>query len=219
MRKRVLIADDHEMIMTGVTNLLAPDFDIVGQVTSGRALVAEAKRLNPDAIVLDIAMPELNGIEAARQIALEVPKAKLIFLTQQLAGNYLQAAFEAGAKGYVAKQSASTELLDALGMAFRGCYYVTPLALANSADLLLHRDPKKNPGSLFGGKLTPRQREVLQLVAEGKSAKEIASALDISVKTVDFHKGAIMDALGLRSTAALTKYALSEGIISSDAEV
>lgn len=216
MRKRVLIADDHEMIMAGVTNLLAPEFDIVGQVTNGRALVAEAKKLVPDAIVLDVAMPELNGIDAARQIARELPQVRLIFLTQQLSANYLQAAFEAGASGYVAKQSASTELLEAVAMAFRGCYYVTPLAAANDADPLLHRDPKVNPKHLVGGKLTFRQREVLQLVAEGKSAKEIAAVLGISVKTVDFHKGAIMDVLGLRSTAELTRYALSEGIVSSN---
>ena len=216
MRRRVLIADDHEMIMAGVSKLLAPDFDIVGQVTNGRALVAEAKKLVPDVIVLDVAMPELNGIEAARQIARDLPHSRLIFLTQQLAASYLQAAFEAGASGYVAKQSASTELLEAINMALRGCYFITPLAVADNTELLL-RDPRTNPRSLIGGKLTSRQREVLQLVAEGKSAKEIAAVLGISVKTVDFHKGAIMDVLGLRSTAELTRYAISEGIVSSSA--
>ena len=156
-----------------------------------------------------------NGIEAARQITRDLPKVRIIFLTQQLSTNYLQAAFEAGANGYVAKQSASTELLEAIGMAFRGYYYLTPLAAVDNADLLRHRDLRKNPKTLFGGKLTPRQREVLQLIAEGKSAKEVASALNISVKTADFHKGAIMGVLGLRSTAELTRYALAEGIVSS----
>ena len=149
------------MVTEGVVKLLAPEFDVVGEVTNGRALVAEAKRVTPDIVVLDVAMPEMNGIEAARQIKKALPATTLIFLTQQLEGTYLHAAFEAGAKGYVAKQSASKELLEAIRLALRGHYYVTPLAVAKSPDLLLHRDTKANPGHLFGGKLTPRQREVL----------------------------------------------------------
>lgn len=215
MRKQVLIADDHAMITEGVAKLLSPEFDVVGEVTNGRSLVAEAKRIRPDIIVLDIGMPELNGIEAAQQIKKAMPATTLIFLTQQLEGTYLHAAFEAGANGYVAKQSASKELLEAIRLALKGQYYITPLATAGRPDLQLGRDPKVNPGYLFGGKLTPRQREVLQLVAEGKANKEIAVALNISVKTVDFHKGTIMDVLGLRSTAELTRYALSQGIVSS----
>ena len=215
MRKRVLIADDHAIITEGVAKLLASEYEVVGEVTNGRDLVAEAKTLRPDIIVLDVAMPNLNGIEAARQIRNALPTMTIIFLTQQLEGTYLHAAFEAGANGYVAKQSASKELIEAIRRALKGYYYVTPLAASKMPDLFVHRDPKANPGHLFGGKLTPRQREVLQLVAEGKAAKEIAAVLEISVKTVDFHKGTIMDVLGLRTTAELTRYALSIGIVSS----
>lgn len=214
MRRRLLIADDHEMIIEGVARLLTPEFEVVGEVTNGRALVSEAKRLKPDVVVLDVGMPELNGIEAARQITEAVPAAKLIFLTQQLDAAYVHSAFGAGAKAYVAKQSVSTELLDAVRLASRGGYYVSPLAIAKKPELLRHYDPKINPENLFGGRLTGRQREVLQLIAEGKSAKEIAVALNISVKTVDFHRASISEELGIRSTAELTRYALAKGIVS-----
>lgn len=213
MRRRLLIADDHEMIIAGVERLLSPEFEVVGKVTNGRALVSEAKRLAPDVIVLDVGMPELNGIEAARQISETVPAAKLIFLTQQLDPTYVHSAFSAGARAYVAKQSVSTELLDAIRAANQGRYYVTPLAIERNPDLLRHYDPKVNPENLFGGRLTGRQREVLQLIAEGKSAKQIAAALNISVKTVDFHRASIAEELGIRSTAELTRYALSKGIL------
>lgn len=214
-RKRVLIADDHELILTGVAKLLSAEFDIVGEVSDGRTLVAETRRLRPDVVILDIGMPELNGIEAARKIAGEVPSARLIFLTQQLDNNYLQMAFHVGARGYVAKQSASTELLDAIRAVLLNRYYVTPLAVEKNPNLLRQLDPQQNPARLLGNRLTPRQREVLQLVAEGKSAKEIAAALNISTKTAEFHKGCIMDELGLRTTAELTRYAIANGIISA----
>lgn len=214
-RKRILIADDHELILNGVAKLLASEFEIVGEVRDGRTLVAETKRLLPDVVILDIGMPELNGIEAARQIAGEVPSARLIFLTQQLDSNYLQWAFHVGARGYVAKQSASTELLEAVRTVLLNRFYVTPLAMEKNPDLLRKFDPQQNPAPLLGNRLTPRQREVLQLVAEGKSAKEVAAALNISAKTAEFHKGCIMDELGLRTTAELTRYAIANGIISS----
>ena len=213
MRKRVLLADDHPLMLAGIEDLLSASFEVVGRVGDGRAVVEEARRLQPDILVLDIGLPKLNGIEAARQINAILPRTHIIILTQQLAPNYIQAAFRAGARGYVAKQGAATELLEAIRVTEQNCYFVTPLAVTNSPDRFTIRDPRTNPADLFGASLTPRQREVLQLVAEGKSSKEIAIALGISVKTVEFHRSSLMDELGLRTTAELTRYAVSNGII------
>lgn len=214
MRKRLLLADDHALMLEGLSRLLSAEFDVVGTVTDGRSLLVEAERLRPDAIVLDIGMPELNGIEAARRLGKSLPEAKLVFVTQQLDPAYLHAAFTAGAKAYVAKQSAAKELVTAIHSALKGRYYVTPLAVPEDAPLA-GLDAGSNPSEMFGAHLTPRQREVLQLVAEGKSTKEISSALQISPKTVEFHRNCLMDELGLRTTAELTRYALSHGIINS----
>jgi DNA-binding NarL/FixJ family response regulator len=212
MRSRLLLADDHLLMLEGLARLLATQFDVVGAVTNGRLVLEEAQRLRPDVVALDVAMPELNGIEAARKLGAILPSAKIVFVTQQLAPAYLQAAFAAGAKAYVAKQSAASELVTAIQMAISDRYYVTPLAGAEAAHYLgLH--PQQNPVEIFGAKLTPRQREVLQLVAEGKSTKEISSALRISPKTVEFHRSSLMDVLGLRSIAELTRYAISQGML------
>lgn len=192
--------------------MLATEFDIVGTVNNGRALLTEAERLRPDVIVIDIGMPDLNGIEAARRLTKSVPTAKLVFVTQQLDPAYLHAAFSAGAKAYVAKQSAAKELVHAIHMALRDHYYVTPLAGQEVAQFAA-LDPKRNPAGMFGARLTPRQREVLQMVAEGKTTKEIAAALHISPKTVEFHRNSLMEQLGVRTTAELTRYALTRGII------
>lgn len=211
-RKRILIADDHSLIVAAVANLLEPTYEVVGRAKDGRELVAEAKRLTPDAVVLDIGMPELNGIEAARQIAEQGAGMKLVFLTQQLEMSFVQFAFNAGAHGYVAKQASADELLQAMQAVFRGEYYVTTLLTGKGVEQLALRSARTNPASLLGNSLTARQRQVLQLIAEGKSAKEIGSALNISAKTAEFHRAAIMDELGLRTTADLTRYALSTGI-------
>lgn len=214
MRKRLLIADDHELMRTGISQMLAPGFDIVGTVGNGRTLLEEAKRLSPDIIVLDIGMPELNGVEATRQIMDVAPQTIIIVLTQQLSSTHVNAAFRAGARGYVAKQAAATELVEATDAVLHGRYYVTSLAVPTKESSSSGGAVDKNPAELFSNPLTRRQRDVLELVARGKSAKEIASALNISVKTVDFHKGVLMDELGLRTTAELTRYALANGIVS-----
>jgi DNA-binding NarL/FixJ family response regulator len=206
-----LLADDHAILLDGVRKLLESEYDIVGSAADGRELVASALRLSPDAVLLDIGMPLLNGIEAARQIQRSAPHVKVIFLTQQSHKSYVQEAFRAGAVGYVLKQSAATELTTALREVLQGRYYVTPLVAGD--ELIARMDRSTNPSEWFGGALTPRQREVLQLVAEGKTAKEIASVIGISVKTVEFHKAAIMEELGLRTTAELTRYALQHGIV------
>ena len=212
MRKRLLLADDHALMLEGLGRLLSHDFEIVGTAADGRALLIEAERLKPDVIVLDIGMPELNGIEATRRLAKLVPAARVVIVTQQLDSAYVHAAFTAGAKAYVSKQSAATELLEAIHLALDNRYYVTPLVGAEPAQLA-SVDRRKNPAELFGSRLTPRQREVLQLVAEGKSTKEISASLNISPKTVEFHRNSLMDELGLRTIAELTRYAISQGIV------
>lgn len=213
MRKRLLIADDHALMLSGIAQLLSTDFEIVGMASDGLALVKKAKRLVPDLIVLDIGMPELNGIEATRQIDDALPSTTVIILTQQLSGNYVQAAFRAGARAYVAKQSAATELMEAIHAVFAGKFYVTSLAVPSDTKWSPGGVMDKNPADLFGDELTPRQREVLRLIATGKSAKEISSSLNISTKTVEFHKASLMDQLGMRTTAELTRYAVANGII------
>lgn len=213
MLKRLLLADDHAMMVEGLARLLGGEFEIVGAAADGRALISLAEQLQPDVILLDIAMPELNGIEAARRLTRLVPSAKLVFVTQQLDPAYVHAAFNAGAKAYVAKQSAAKELIEAIHRALHDHFYVTPL-LGERAVEFAEFDPTKNPSEFFGSTLTPRQREVLQLVAEGKTSKEISAILHISPKTVEFHRNSLMDELGLRTTAELTRYAMSRGIVS-----
>jgi DNA-binding NarL/FixJ family response regulator len=212
--KRLLIADDHVLMLEGLSRLLAEEFEVAGVARNGRELLEQADRLNPDVIVIDVGMPEMNGIEATRRLAKSCPNAKIVIVTQQLDPAYIHAAFTAGAMGYVAKQSAAVELVKAIHRALNGEYYVTPLADAAAAQEA-GLNPGRNPAELFGGRLTPRQREVLQLVAEGKSSKQIAAILHISVKTVEFHRNSLMDELGVRTTAELTRYALLKGILSS----
>ena len=211
-KPRVLLADDHAMMLDGLSRLLANDFEIVGAAANGRDLLAMAVRLRPDVILLDVGMPEMNGIEAARRLAKTLPSAKIIFVTQRLDRAYLHAAFSSGAMGYVTKQSAASELVQAIHSALEGRYYVPALA-GEAATRFAALDRTKNPAEMFGTRLTPRQREVLQLVAEGKTAKEISATLNISVKTVEFHRNSLMDELGIRTTAELTRYALSRGIV------
>lgn len=201
-------------MLAGLASVLSSDFEIAGACTNGRQAVTEAIHLRPDLVVLDIGMPALNGIEAARQILRALPHVPIIFITQQLDGHYIRAAFETGARAYVAKHSAATELFEAAQAIAEGKYYVSPLAGVSDPELYALRDRSANPASFFGGDLTTRQREVLQLIAEGNSAKEISIALDISPKTVEFHKKSLMDQLGLRTTAELTRYAITHGIVS-----
>ena len=210
-RSRIVIADDHNILVEGVRRLLEAEYDIAGTAADGREVVEMSCRLEPEIVILDVGMPLLNGIEAARQIRQTVPSTRIIFLTQQADKAYVHEAFRSGASAYVLKQAAATELLTALREVLSGRYYVSPSVATDQA--VVRFDPYKNPSELFGGHLTPRQREVLQLVAEGKGAKEIATIMGISVKTVEFHKSAIMDELGLRTTAELTRYAIEHGIV------
>ncbi len=210
-RQRVLIADDHALMAEGIRGLLASEYDVLGIATDGRMLLRDAVAMRPEIICLDIGMPEMNGIQAAAELSRQLPRAKLVFVTQQLELPYLRAAFHAGASGYVAKQSASTELLEGLRQVLGGRQYITPLLAAEAESLHgeLHRDLSKT----YADRLTPRQREVLKLTAEGRTIKEISSKLAISLKTVEFHKSALMNELGLRTTADLTRYALAHRFI------
>ena len=211
-RPRVILADDHTLLVDGLRRLLEPRCELVCTVGDGRALVDAAQRLRPDVILLDISMPVLNGLEAAHQLTDLVPDSKLIFLTMHADRTYLREAFRAGASGYVLKRSAASELEHAISVVLRGQRYVTPLLSSVGLDAMFPDAILDPPAQL--GDITPRQREVLQLVAEGRTAKEVASTLDISVKTVEFHKARIMDRLGLRTSSDLIKYAIAHGITS-----
>ena len=209
-KPRLLIADDHKIFAEGLKRLLNADFDIAGVVEDGRELVAAAEKLRPDVIVADISMPMLNGIEAVRQIKKVHPEIKVVFLTMHPDVAYAVNAFETGASGYVLKNSAPDELITAIREGLKGRTYVTPLI----AGKLLH---SYQSGARSGAdtvlSLSLRQREVLQLLAEGRSAKEIAAILNISTKTVEYHKYRMMDDLGIKTAAELTRYAVKQGIV------
>ena len=210
-RPRILLADDPSIVMAGIRSVLEPEFQIVGSVEDGRALVAAAKDLKPDVIVIDISMPMLNGIDAARRIRASDSRVKLLFLSMHSDVAYVKAAFRLGASGYLVKRTAADELSDAIKAVLDGHWYLTPLLTSDALRELLAVSPADEPASLGG--LTPRQREVLQMICEGASTKEIAHALSISTKTVLFHKYRIMEELGLNTVAELTQYAMRQGIV------
>lgn len=208
-RPRVLLADDHRLVAEGVKSLLAADFELVGVVEDGRALVAAAQTLQPDVIVADISMPRLNGFDALTRLRQDNPRARVVFLTMHQDVVYARRALEAGALGYVLKHSAPAELIAAIRAALEGKTYLTP-ALAGEVVQSLKTDPANARDPVAA--LTPRQREILRLLAEGRSAKEIGAALAISARTVEFHKYQMMEALGLHTSAELVHFALKHGI-------
>jgi len=212
-RPRILMADDHAIVLAGLRKLVEVEGEVVGMVEDGRSLVDAAQELRPDIVLLDISMPLLNGLDAARQLTKLVPESKLIFLTMHATPTYATEAFKAGAAGYLIKRSAAVELKQAIQAVMRGQHYMTPLVTKDvlAATLQSVDNPSTKP---MVTALTQRQREVLQLVAEGKGTKAIASILNISVKTVEFHKFRIMSELNLHSTAELIKYAIAEGLVS-----
>jgi DNA-binding NarL/FixJ family response regulator len=211
-KPRILLADDHTLFVEALQKVLEVEFDLVGSVGDGRALLEAAPRLHPDVILLDLSMPLLNGIDAARQLRRLIPETRVVFLSMHGDPTYVTEAFRAGASGYVLKRANATELIQAIKAALRGQLYVSPLLAKGVLDPLLNQHT--SPISAHTT-LTLRQREVLQLVAEGRSLKEIASILCVSVKTVEFHKTRITKQLGLHTTADLTKYALSHGLASA----
>ncbi len=210
-RPRVLMADDHSLILAGLRKLVEADCEVVGAVEDGRALVEAAQKLRPDLILLDISMPLLNGLEAARQLRCLVPESKLIFLTMHASPTYATEAFQLGASGYLLKRSAASELGLAIKAVLQGQHYLTPSLTKDVLESVLKPSTGER-GAAASTALTGRQREVLQLVAEGHGTKEIAAILSVSVKTVEFHKSRIMQHLDLHTTADLTKYAITHGI-------
>lgn len=209
-RPRLLLADDHTVVVEGLRRLLEPEFDIVGTVPDGQALLKAAQELHPDVVLLDISMPLLNGIEAAHHLRRTVPRTKLVFLTMHSDADYVAEAIRSGASGYVLKKSAASELVAAIREALKGRLYITPLVTNGVPGSLLARSVGRKRSS---SDPTPRQREVLQLLAEGHTTKEIAATLHISIKTVECHRSLIAQKLGIRGIAELTKYAIKRGIV------
>jgi DNA-binding NarL/FixJ family response regulator len=209
-KPRIVLADDHQIVLDGLRGILADEFELVGEATNGRELMDLAHRLLPDVIVADISMPLLNGIDAAAQLRERGLAAKIVFLTMHPDQTYATRALDAGASAYVLKHSASDQLVAAIKEALAGGVYLSPQL----------RTPAMQE-ALSGGtnvktvtELTPRQRDVLQLIAEGKSAKEIASVLNISPRTAETHKYKIMDELGIKTNAELVQYAIRHGLVS-----
>ena len=207
---RVLLADDHTLLLEAFRKLLEPHCNVVGSVSDGRALIEAAPRLKPDVIVLDISMPLLNGLDAAIQLRKKVPNAKLVFLTMNDDPDLAAEAFRIGASGFLLKNSAASELVEAIREAFQGRAFVSSRATRGMVDSLINA-----PRSSGSGPLTARQREVLQLLAEGRTMKEVASLLSLTPRTVAFHKYRLMKALGIRSNAQLVQYALRKGLVTS----
>jgi two-component system response regulator NreC len=211
---KVVLADDHKMMRDGLRAVLEKaGIQVVGEAGNGNEAISEAKRSRPDVVVLDIAMPELNGIDATRRITAEMPGIKIIGLSMNADRRYVIAMLEAGAAGYLLKNAASQELLTALEALSRGETYLSPAIAASVVERAVRRESARPEPER---PLSAREREVLRLIAEGKSSKEIATILGIAVATVDTYRRQIMEKLGLRTIAELTKYAIREGLTSAD---
>jgi DNA-binding NarL/FixJ family response regulator len=209
-RPRILLADDHRIVAEGLKELLTPEFDLLPIVEDGRALVEEARKLRPDVIVADITMPHLNGIDALAQLKKNDPGVKVVFLTMHREVAYARRALEAGGFGFVLKHSAPDELVMAIRAALNGQKYITP-TLAGEVLESIQNDPGSARDPVAS--LTPRQREILQLLAEGKTAKEIAAVLEISTRTVEFHKYEMMQSAGIHTSAELVHFAIKHGLV------
>ena len=208
-RPRVLIADDHKLVAEACKGLLEPEFDVIALVSDGRALLEAAAELRPDVVVLDIAMPELNGLDAGEQVKHRNRSTKLIYLTMTLDPEVAAEAFRRGASGYVLKQCNAEELVIAVRRVLRGESYLSPLITKDTVEFLLRSGATYQEEKRISG----RQSEVLQLLAEGKTMKEIAYILNLKTGTVAFHKYRIMDVLGIKTTAALIEYAIRHHVI------
>jgi len=208
-RARLLIADDHTLLAEACKSLLEPEFEVVGIVNNGRALLRLARELKPDVVVLDVAMPQLNGLDAGDQIRHLLPATKLVFLTMNMSPEVAAEAFRRGASGYIVKSSAAEELVRAIRRALRSESYMSSAITKETVDFLL-----RSGGSYTEEqRITPRQSEVLQLLAEGKSMKEVAGILNLKPGTVAFHKYKMMETLGLKSNAELFHYAIKHHFV------
>ena len=204
-RPTVLIADDHTLVAQGLASLIENDFTVMATLENGRDLLKSAAERVPDIALIDVSMPDMTGLEAAQKLLKMAPKCKVIFVSMHGKPEFVREAFAAGAMGYVLKRSAASELLDAMQEVMKGNAYISRQIASEVLSAFLR--PRSTP-------LTDRQRQVLRLISEGQSAKEIAENLNISVKTAQFHKTSIMEKLQVHSTAELTKYAIDHGIIS-----
>ena len=205
-RPRILLADDHVILLDAFKALLEPEFEVVGTVTDGRSLLTECSRLNPDVVVVDISMPLLNGLDAGRQLKSRQRNVKLIYLTMNPDPDIAGEAVRIGASGYVLKSSAASELTQAIREALRGRSYITPLITRDLVGSLIER---RAPPAL-----TARQREVLQLLAEGRSMKEVGSILNVAPRTVAFHKYRMMEQLRVKTSAELVQFAVKQKVVS-----
>jgi DNA-binding NarL/FixJ family response regulator len=209
-RPRVFLTDDHSLLLEAFSNLLESKYDIVGTATDGREMLSQVTKLNPDVVVLDIAMPNLNGFDAGEKLKKKLPDIKLIFLTVNEDPDMVTEAFRIGANGYLLKSSAASELFQAIDVVLNSGNYVTPKIARGMISAFI-----KNPGGQkIHGTLTLRQREVLQLLAEGNTMKQIASTLNITPRTVAFHKYQIMEDLDIKNNSDLIKYAIKHGFVS-----
>jgi DNA-binding NarL/FixJ family response regulator len=203
----VILADDHTLVLEGFRRLLETHCELLATAGDGQALLQAVAQHRPDIVILDISMPVMNGIEAARALKSKYPALKLVFVTMHADPAYIRAAFQAGASGYILKQSLGDELPQALHTVLQGQIYVTPLIAKDVVDGILHSDTRPLV------ELTARQQEVLQLIVDGLSAKDIAAKLSISHRTVEFHKAQLMQQLDLHSTVELIKFALTNGLV------
>jgi DNA-binding NarL/FixJ family response regulator len=208
---RIMLADDHTMLVEAFRKLLESQWEVVGTASDGRALLETAPRLKPDVIIVDIAMPLMNGLEAGLRLKELMPTTKLIFLTMNEDSDLAMEAMRCGASGYLLKSSAASELMQAIQMVLKGKSYVTP-QIARGMQKAFINDPRPKARTKT---LTPRQREVVQLLAEGKSMKEVASVLNVTPRTVAFHKYRVMEELNLKTTADLIHFAIKSRILVS----
>lgn len=207
-RPRVLLGDDHVMFCEGLRSIFEPHFDVVGIVENGQKLIADAERLQPDVVVADVSMPLLNGIGAARKLQKMKRPPKIVFLTMHADATFATEAFRAGASGYVLKSSPASEIVTAIQEAIRGRIHISSVIAGGVLGGLMEGQANRKRGA----ELTSRQKEILQLIAEGKSPKEIGAILNVSPRTIEFHKYRIMEAVGVRTIAELTRYAVTHGI-------
>jgi DNA-binding NarL/FixJ family response regulator len=216
MNIKILVADDHQIMREGLVNLLTKqaDFEVCGEARDGHEVVAEARKLKPDAVIMDVALPGLNGIEATRQIKEAHPEIKIIGLSMHSERRFVAEMLKAGASAYILKDSAFEELVNAIRASLRDKIFLSPSITEGVIQDYISHIPRQDLSAF--SILTQREREILQLLAEGQSTKEIASKLFLSVKTIETHRQNLMEKLGLRSVAELTKYAIREGLTSLD---
>ena len=208
-RPRIILADDHTLMLEALKNLIEPEFDVVGLFGDGQSLVDNAEALKPNVIVLDIGMPNMNGLIAGARLRQAMPQVKLIYLTMNHDPDMAGEAFRLGASAYLLKNSAASELLRALREVVRGGYYVTPLMTKGMVGSFIQNFKQMKSSN----QLTLRQKEVLQLLVEGRSMKEVAFALHVSPRTVAFHKYTMMEHLNIRTSAELIEYALKSSVV------